>query len=607
MRASDEGAGARQATARQATARKAGAQEPGVHEPETPAAGAAPSPPTQSAPPTGGGGNPVRRLASELGHRARSAGRVALDGSRTVRQLIRRLESSEAGDLVEQAAADPATHPGLATLVAAGHRVFLNPEGSWDAADLQALAMARSDQEMAATAHAVLSGRVANVAAVVASARKSGAIDSQVGDDGIVHLTVALSAGLALIAPSIDLRTTVQEWDAILTRVGVALAPLDLVVEQPVEATRRWRVRVDVPDRPGGGARVFRALAAIHATSTVLQVGAVDDGVRTLDIALIAPEAVTPEAVQAAVAAAGANVYITKGEEWDGGDMSTRALDAAAYLVRHPESAPEIAAGLVAADRYEVIDATAGIPDQKGVLRLQWTTHRHVLLYRDWAPFARAEQARASALLRLAASVAAVSGDPEDGANGWIDTIRGGTVWIRLARPEDAAEVAAMHERTSEQSLFQRYFSHVQWPEIQLRRLAGGRSGATLVAQSRDGDLIGLGNVFPQSKGSSVAELAVLVEDRYHGRGLGRVLLRHMVEVASQLGFEEAVADVLTENKGMQHLLETTGLRWTSTTADGIRTMRAPLPRHDPAAPPHAPSADAAFVTAMGREARDRE
>jgi hypothetical protein len=43
----------------------------------------------------------------------------------------------------------------------------------------------------------------------------------------------------------------------------------------------------------------------------------------------------------------------------------------------------------------------------------------------------------------------------------------GGTVWIRLARPEDSDAVAAMHERCSESSLYRRYLTAVgRWRDI---------------------------------------------------------------------------------------------------------------------------------------------
>jgi L-amino acid N-acyltransferase YncA len=255
----------------------------------------------------------------------------------------------------------------------------------------------------------------------------------------------------------------------------------------------------------------------------------------------------------------------------------SRTLDGATQLVKHPEEAPGVAGALVAADSVEVIDALEGRDDQPGLLRLQWTTDRHVLLRREWCPFTRSEQVRASALLRLSAAIARMSGSDEQ--TGWIERVKGGTVWIRLARPEDAEHVAQMHERSSERTKYLRYFSNVEWRDLQLRRLSGGHRGATLVAMSSDGQIIGLGNVFPEGPPEEqTAEIAVMVEDAFQGSGIGRALMKRMLEVAEQLGFEHVAASMIAENTGIKKLLESTGLQWRASVSDGISHWTADLP-----------------------------
>jgi RimJ/RimL family protein N-acetyltransferase len=279
----------------------------------------------------------------------------------------------------------------------------------------------------------------------------------------------------------------------------------------------------------------------------------------------------------AAAMAAGRNGHVTEGSVNDGLDMPTRVLDGASELVTNPGSAPLAVSALVEADRLEVTYATEGEDDAAGVLRLQWTPDQHVVLHRDWAPFARAEQTRASALLRLAAVIAGIEGDAE--ARGWVEPVKGGTVWIRLGRPEDAPAVAAMHERCSEQTRYRRYLTGVgQWRDLSLRRLTGGHRGATLVVMSEDGSIVALGNVFPDSDDAHAAELAEIVEDAYQGRGIGTRLLRHMLELAQRLGFHNVLATVLAENAEMLAVLEATGLDWTRQLDDRVLTMRAPLP-----------------------------
>ncbi|MGI9197007.1 MAG: GNAT family N-acetyltransferase, partial [Candidatus Nanopelagicales bacterium] len=198
------------------------------------------------------------------------------------------------------------------------------------------------------------------------------------------------------------------------------------------------------------------------------------------------------------------------------------------------------------------------------------------------SPFVAVERARASALLRLIDAVAAAPAGT--GGFGWVEPLADGTrVTIRLSRPEDTEAVAEMHSRSSDETRYQRYFAPVNdWREDQLRRIAGGHRGATLVAQDAAGNVVGLGNVFPDRPGETeAAEIAVIIEDAWQGRGLGTRLLVHLIELARRQGFREVVALVLASNTGMVKLLERLPLQWTREEdpdlGPSIVRLRAPL------------------------------
>ncbi len=386
-----------------------------------------------------------------------------------------------------------------------------------------------------------------------------------------------MSAGLALLDPVITHKPTMAQWVALIARVGQAISPQDMLLDAEFEAHQPWRVRVDVLEQPGAVARLVRALATLHAYMVAMQIVGHEEGRRTIDVAFTAPVSVTADVIRAAVMSVGRNAHVGEGSEDDALDLPTRILDGAAALVKTPEWTPLAAAELVEADEVEVTSATEGEDDSPDVLRLQWTPDQHVVLQRSWAPFARAERTRASALLRLSSAIATMTGSDE--AVGWVEPIKGGTVWIRLARPEDADAVAAMHDRCSERSRYQRYFSITDWHGTKLYRLSGGHRGATLVVMSEDGSIVGLGNVFPDpGEGEHAAEIAMIVEDAYQGRGVGKRLLQAMLHLASRLEFTEVVATVLADNNGMLHLFRTSGLEWTTQIHDGVASMRAPLP-----------------------------
>ena len=525
----------------------------------------------------GYGGTKVAMVAERAGVSPRTVRRLTGGRDQLFALVIATKLTSGAADRIASAAADPEAMPPLAVLIEAAAQIFAAPEFGWSVLELEALTRAHRDDGVRALVSERLDQRRANMREVVDQARRAGGLDDAVDADALVHLALALSVGLAVVQPFARQPSTTS-WNALMARIGAFVAPEDLLLSSEYDTGNPWRLRIDIPDQPGGLAQLVRALSTLHAYVVGTAVLASGDGVRTVDLAVTVPEQITAQTLLAAAMSAGSNGHVTEGSVDDGLDLPTRVLDAATELVTNPGSAPLAAAALVEADRFEVTDATEGEDDAVGVLRLQWTPDRHVVLHRDWAPFARAEQTRASALLRLSAAIAGSEGDPE--ALGWVEPVkRDGTVWMRLGRPEDADAVAAMHERCSHQTLYRRYLSGVaEWRDLALRRLTGGHRGATLVVMSEDGSIVGLGNVFPDHPGEGhVAELALIVEDAYQGRGIGTRLVRHMLELAARLGIEEVVATVLAETAEMVAVLEATGLDWTRELDNSVLTMRAPL------------------------------
>lgn len=530
----------------------------------------------------GYGGTRVRMVAARAGVSPRTVRRLTGGRAALFEVVMEQRVTSTAAERFAAAAADPAAMPPLAVILATAQDVFVAPERSWEVLELEALTRARVDDDLRAIEAGRIRRRRHNVNTLVAQVRSGGGLDDDVTDDAVVLFSMALSAGLALLDPVTEARPTTGEWAALMARIGASLAPDDMLLEPEFAADRRpWRVRVDVSDRPGGLIRLMRAMGALHAYTVSVSVIGAEDGFRTFDLALSAPPGVSADAILAAAMSAGRNAYVTQGRPEDALDLLTRALDGAAELVTNPGRAPMGASRLARADSYEVVDAAEGPADRTDLLRLQWTPERHVLLHRSWAPFARAERTRASAALRLSAAIAAMAGDVN--ALGWVEPIKDGAVWVRLAVPEDADAVAAMHERCSERTRYLRYVATTDWREVQLRRLSGGHAGATLVAVNDHGAIVGLGNVFPERPGDRhTAEIAVLVEDALQGRGIGSALIRRQLQMAARLGFAEVMGEVLAENRGMLHVLGRTGLSWSHSISAGVSTLRAPLPTTAP-------------------------
>ena len=526
----------------------------------------------------GYGGTTLHMVAARAGVTSRVVTRLTGGRAQLLGQVITAKLTSEAADRLAAAAATPEAEPPLAVLLEAAGQIFAAPERSWDVLELEALIRAHRDPDIRALESARVHQRWANTKAVTGQVRQAGGIDDDIDDGAFIHFALALSVGLAMVHPVVDEQPSQARWNALMARIGAAFAPAELLLAAEHQSRTPWRLRIDIPDRPGGLALLIRALSTLHVHVVATAMLASGGGTRTIDFALTVPEKVSADTLLAAAMAAGSNGHLTAGSLEDGLDLPTRVLDFATEVVTNPGSAPLAAATLVGADHFEVTDAGQGQDDDAEVLRLQWTADRHVVLQRDWAPFARAEQTRASALLRLAAAVSRTAGDVE--SPGWVEPVKGGaTVWIRLASPEDADAVAAMHQRCSPQSRYLRYLSGAnQWRDISLRRLSGGHRGATLVVMSEQGAIVGLGNLFPaEPDDGHGAEIALIIEDAYQGRGIGTRLLRHMLELAERIGFREVVATVLAQNTSMLRVLEATRLDWTRSLEEAVVTMRAPL------------------------------
>ncbi len=527
----------------------------------------------------GHGGTTLSAVAKRAGTSPRAVRRLVGDRAQLFAAVIDARLTSEAAERLAAAAADPQATPPLAVLLQAAARIFAAPERSWGLLELEVLMRAHRDDDVRTAVTARMRQRQRNMMAVIEQTRHAGGINEHVNDEALAHFSLALSVGLAMLEPAVDHRPSQASWNALMAQIGAAFAPVELLLAAEHEARTPWRLRVDIPDRPGGLAQLIRGLSTLHAHVVATSVLASEQDTRTIDLALTVPGGIGADTLLAVAMAVGRNAHVMPGSADDVIDLPTRVLDGATEMVTNPGSAPLAAAALVEADRFLVTDAAEGDDDAADVLRLQWTADRHVVLHRSWAPFARAEKSRASALLRLSAALANMQGDVE--ALGWVDAVKGGgTVWIRLSRPEDAEAVAAMHERCSERTRYRRYLRGAgQWRDVALRWLTGGHRGATVVAMSEEGVIVGLGNVFPDAQEDGVAaEIAVIVEDAYQGRGIGTRLVRHMIVLAERLGFEELVATVLAENGEMLQVLDDTGLDWDRELKNAVITMRAPLP-----------------------------
>ncbi|MFY9806129.1 MAG: GNAT family protein, partial [Pseudonocardiaceae bacterium] len=200
-----------------------------------------------------------------------------------------------------------------------------------------------------------------------------------------------------------------------------------------------------------------------------------------------------------------------------------------------------------------------------------------VRLRRGW-PFTATEISQASALLELAAAF-----DPNRVSTGLapprvsVQLTDGAEVVLRAATAADAPLVAALHARCSPHTRALRSLPSrpVLTPAV-LQQLIGADGSTSVLAMTIDGGAaVGLANLV--GTGSGTAEVALLVEDLWQGRGVGTALARNLVELARTGQLTEFTAVSRAGNGAMTRVLRRAGLRPRGRLEGGALCVRAAL------------------------------
>jgi len=150
-----------------------------------------------------------------------------------------------------------------------------------------------------------------------------------------------------------------------------------------------------------------------------------------------------------------------------------------------------------------------------------------------------------------------------------VDLLRDGRpIEIRALSTNDRADLLGAVGRTSARSLYRRFFGakrEFSEKEIEFFVNVDFVNHVALVATAGVGKrtaIVGGGRYVIVQPGT--VEVAFAVVDQYHGQGIGRALLRHLVAIARDAGLEKLVAEVLPDNIPMLKVFEKSGLRCTT-------------------------------------------
>ncbi len=157
---------------------------------------------------------------------------------------------------------------------------------------------------------------------------------------------------------------------------------------------------------------------------------------------------------------------------------------------------------------------------------------------------------------------------PHRYVSNWV--MKDGTdVVIRPIRPEDEPNMVKFHATLSERSVYLRYFHLMNLSQ----RVAHERltricfidydREMALVAERRnptsgEHEILGVGRL-TRILGSNDGEVAVLISDQFHGRGLGKELLARLVVVGGEEKLSTLKADILPDNRDVMRICEKLG------------------------------------------------
>jgi acetyltransferase len=150
----------------------------------------------------------------------------------------------------------------------------------------------------------------------------------------------------------------------------------------------------------------------------------------------------------------------------------------------------------------------------------------------------------------------------------------GEEVTIRPIRAEDELLIARFHETLSERTVYFRYLSTLKLSTriaherlVRICYLDYARQMALVVErsnpESEETEILAVGRLVKDmqafARGSRQAEFALVVSDKLQGQGIGKELLRRLLNVAKREGVEEVFGEISSENMTMQNICRSMG------------------------------------------------
>jgi acyl-CoA hydrolase/RimJ/RimL family protein N-acetyltransferase len=131
---------------------------------------------------------------------------------------------------------------------------------------------------------------------------------------------------------------------------------------------------------------------------------------------------------------------------------------------------------------------------------------------------------------------------------------------FRAIHPTDEPRMRDLFYKLSEATIYYRFMSHqkrVSRHQIQDFVYIDHRNDVTIVGtlpEAHGEEILAVGSYYLDQK-TNLAEVAFVVSDKWQNHGIGTFLLKHLMRIARRNGIRGLTAEVLTENKPMQAVI----------------------------------------------------
>jgi len=155
----------------------------------------------------------------------------------------------------------------------------------------------------------------------------------------------------------------------------------------------------------------------------------------------------------------------------------------------------------------------------------------------------------------------------------------GRVVHLRAIRPDDRDRLREEFLKLSKASVRDRFFSvklDLTANELTYLIEVDFHHHVALVVELDNGPYripVAVGRLVRNTDQPDHSEIAITVADRMQDKGIGKILLRRLLDCARELGIHHVDASVLAENSRMLHLIHKSGLPFKSYLEDGVRNI----------------------------------